>query len=198
MKAAIYCRVSTDNKGQTLGQQEIPLKDICIKEGWDFEVFYEKASGSKDSRPELDRMMQDIRKRKLDAVMVTKLDRLGRSLKHLLQVIEELNNRKIRFVCLNMGVDTTTSQGRFFFQILGAAAEFERALIRERIKDKIDYYQEQLKTNDSITTKSGKVITSLGRPKGKKDSKKRRKSGYYVRWSKKDTPQNIADSQDTK
>lgn len=188
--AAIYCRVSTTGKGQTLGQQEKPLVELCIREGWNYQLFYEHTSGAKETRPELDKMMAAIRHRNFDIVMVSKIDRLGRSLKHLLQLIEEFRNLNTRFICLNLNVDTSTAQGRFFFQIMGAAAEFERELIRERITDKLDYYKDELSKNGSIITQSGKEITSLGRPKGSKDKKRRTKSGYYIRWAKKDTPIN--------
>jgi len=168
VKMAIYTRVSTIDKGQTLEQQEVPLIEHCKKENWEYEIFKDFASGSKESRPQLDKMMQQIRNKEFDGVLVYRLDRLGRSLKHLLQLIEEFSNKKIRFICLTQNIDTSTAQGMFFFQILGAAAEFERQLIRERIKDKLDYLKS-----------TGK---KLGRPRGSKDKKRRRKSGYLLRY----------------
>src|SRR3989344_6989933 len=167
IRTAIYTRVSTIDKGQTLEQQELPLIEYCKKENWEYEVFKDFASGSKESRPELDKMMQRIRNKEFDGVMIYRLDRLGRSLKHLLQLVEEFSNKKIRFICLTQNIDTSTAQGMFFFQILGAAAEFERQLIRERIKDKLDYLKS-----------TGKL---LGRPQGSKDKKRRKKGGYYLR-----------------
>lgn len=174
MKTAIYCRVSTIDKGQTLEQQHVPLVDSCKKENKEYDLFLEHASGAKESRPELDKMMSGVRDRVYDTVLIYRLDRLGRSLKHLLQLVEEFKNKKVRFIVYTQNIDTSTAQGMFFLQILGAASEFERQLIRERIKDKLDYLRSQ-----------GKL---LGRPKGKKDTKIRRKSGYYLRWGKKDTP----------
>lgn len=168
MKVAIYVRVSTIDKGQTLEQQEVPLMEYCKKENWEFEVFKDFASGSKESRPSLDLMMQKLRDKEFNAVMIYRLDRLGRSLRHLLQLIEEFKNKNIRFIVFTQNIDTSTAQGMFFLQILGAAAEFERQLIRERIKDKLAYLKS-----------TGKL---LGRPKGSKDKKGRRKSGYYLRW----------------
>ena len=170
MKIAIYTRVSTIDKGQTLEQQELPLIEYCKKENWEYEIFKEFASGSKESRPELDKMMQRVRNKEFDAVMIYRLDRLGRTLKHLLQLVEEFSNKKIRFICLTQNIDTNTAQGMFFFQILGAAAEFERQLLRERIKDKLDYLKS-----------TGK---KLGRPKGSQDKKRRKKSGYWLRYHK--------------
>jgi DNA invertase Pin-like site-specific DNA recombinase len=84
MKVAIYTRVSTIDKGQTLEQQEVPLMEYCKKENWEFEVSKDFASGTKESRPQLDMMMQKIRNKEFDAVIIYRLDRLGRSLKHLL------------------------------------------------------------------------------------------------------------------
>lgn len=168
MKTAIYIRVSTIDKGQTLEQQELPLTEHCKKENWEFEVFKDFASGSKESRPKLDVMMQEIRKGKFNSVLIYRLDRLGRSLKHLLQLIEEFRNRKIRFICLTQNIDTNTPQGMFFLQILGATAEFERQLIRERIKDKLNYLKS-----------TGR---RLGRPPGSKDRKVRKKGGYFLRY----------------
>ena len=91
MKVAIYCRVSTQD--QTLEQQKQPCIDRCVANSWDFDVYEEKVSGAKETRTELDKMMQAIRSRQYQAVMVTKLDRLGRSVKHLVQLIEEFNNK---------------------------------------------------------------------------------------------------------
>jgi len=170
MKVAIYTRVSTIDKGQTLEQQEIPLIEYCNKEGFDYEIFKDYASGSKESRPQLDLMIQRLRRKEFQAVLIYRLDRLGRTLKHLLQLAEEFKNMNIRFICYTQNIDTNTAQGMFFLQILGATAEFERQLIRERVKDKLNYL------------KSGGK--RLGRPKGSKDKKRRTKSGYYLRWGK--------------
>ena len=181
MKVAIYCRVSTIDKGQTLEQQQVPLIAYCKKEGFDYEVFKDFASGSKETRPQLDIMMQKIRSRELNGVIIFRLDRLGRSLKHLLQLVEEFKKLNVRLVVYTQTIDTNTAQGMFFLQILGAAAEFERQLIRERIKDKLDYLKSEGK--------------KLGRPVDSKDKKPRKKEGYIQRWNKKekkawlDTPQ---------
>lgn len=168
MKAAIYVRVSTIDKGQTVEQQEQDLINFCKKEGWEYELFQEFASGAKESRPELDKMMQRIRKHEFDVIMIYRLDRLGRSLKHLLQLVEEFKNLKVRFICYSQNMDTSTAQGMLLLGILGTIAEFERTLIRERTVEKLSY----LKSKG----------TKLGRPAGSKDKKVRRKSGYLLRW----------------
>lgn len=172
MKAAIYCRVSTDE--QNLDHQRQPLIDYCLTHQYEYEVFEEKISGAKASRTELDRMMQGIRAGQYQAVVVFKLDRLGRSLKHLIQLIEEFNNKCVQFICMSPSVDTTSAQGRFFFQIIGAVAELERELTRERIKARLQYLKRQGKT--------------LGRPSGSKDKRPRRRSGYWLRYAKKSPP----------
>lgn len=184
MKVAIYTRVSTIDKGQTLEQQEVPLIERCNKEGWEYILFKEFASGSKESRPELDKMMQRIRNKEFDIILVYRLDRLGRSLKHLLQLVEEFKNLKVRVIFQEQQLDTETSQGMFFLQIFGAVAEFERQLIRERIKDKLKYIDGMIEKDGFYITRSGKKIKKRGRPKGSKDNKVRRKSGYWLRWNK--------------
>ena len=167
MRVAIYCRVSRED--QNLEQQSEQLMKYCREHGWQFEVFQEKISGAKESRPELDVMLQKIRAGEFQALLVIKLDRLGRSLKHLIQIVEELNNRKVQFICLNPDIDTKTSNGMFFLQIIGAVAQLERAMISERTKARLDYLKGQGK--------------NIGRPKGSKDKGSRRKSGYWLRYA---------------
>ncbi len=185
MKAAIYCRVSTIDKGQTTKQQAQPLVKYCKEQGWEYEVFEDYASGSKESRPELDKMMAKIRSRELKAVLVLRLDRLGRSLKHLLQLTEEFRNKNVKFVCLNPNIDTTTPTGELMLQLLGAISQFERRLIQERIKDKLKYIDNEIEKKGYDVSKAGNKITGRGRPKESKDKKIRRTSGYYQRWMKK-------------
>jgi DNA invertase Pin-like site-specific DNA recombinase len=184
VKVAIYSRVSTIDKGQTLEQQEIPLIELCRINNWEYEVFKDFASGSKESRPNLDKMMQRIRKKEFDILLVFRLDRLGRSLKHLLQVVEELKNLKVRIIFHTQNIDTDTPQGMFFLQILGATAEFERQLIRERIKDKLKYIDGMIERDGFYISEKGNKIKKRGRPSGSKDTKIRRKSGYWLRWDK--------------
>ena len=91
-------------------------------------------SGSRESRPELDRLMADTCRRRFDAVLVWKIDRFGRSLRHLVNSLEELGALGISFVSLRDNLDLSTPSGRLMFQIIGAMAEFERALIQKRIR----------------------------------------------------------------
>jgi DNA invertase Pin-like site-specific DNA recombinase len=173
---ALYIRNSTNEERQNPQTQINPLVDRCKREGWDYQIFQEFASGSKESRPELDKMMQGIREGKFDAVVVWRLDRLGRSLKHLLQMIEEFKKKGVAFISLMEGFDTSTAQGELFFHIAGSFAQFERRLIQERINAGLDRAKIEGK--------------QLGRPKGSIDKKVRRKSGYWNRWSKNTTPRN--------
>lgn len=184
VKIAIYVRNSTTEDKQNPETQIAPLKERCNSKGWDYEIFQEFASGAKESRPQLDLMLQRIRKGDFTAVMVWRLDRLGRSLKHLLQLIEEFKNKDVKFISLTEGFDTSTPQGELFFAIAGAFAQFERKLIQERINAGLKLHKTQIKKKGFAITKEGKKITSLGRPQGSKDKKVRRKSGYNLRWTK--------------
>lgn len=170
MIAGLYLRVSTND--QTTLNQEIELRKYCENNNIQIYKTYSDSgvSGTKTSRPELDKMLQDMRQRYFDAVIVWKFDRLGRSTAHLLQVLEELKNRKIRLIATSQNIDTETPMGKFFFTILSGFAEMEREMIVERIKLGLERRKRQ-----------GKV---LGRPKGSKDKGYRKKSGYYNRWNK--------------
>lgn len=169
MTVALYMRVSTEE--QTVENQRLKLLDWCQAHGYSTVVeFVDVASGSKQSRTELDKMMVLVRSRQVKVVVVYKLDRLGRSLQHLLQLIEEFRNKKVQFVSLSESIDTETAQGRLFLQLAGAFAEYERELIRERTRAGLSRARRQGKR--------------LGRPKGSKDKKPRRKSGYHLRWKR--------------
>ena len=124
-----YARVST--KDQVLDLQI----DALNKDGCEM-IFEETASGAKTDRPELQNLLKHIRKG--DIVVVYKLDRLGRSLKHLLEVVSELNSKEVGIRSINDAIDTTTPQGRLFFNISASFAEFERDLIRERTKSGLE------------------------------------------------------------
>lgn len=166
MRIAIYARVSTED--QSLEQQIEPCVRRCEADQHKYLVFEEKISGAKETRPQLDIMLQAVRKKEFDAVMVYKLDRLGRSTRHLLQILAELKNKNVAFISLTEGFDTNSPMGRFGLSIMAALAQMERELISERTKAKLAYIKSQ-----------GRHI---GRPFGAKDKKPRRKAGYYQRW----------------
>lgn len=140
MRAALYARVSTKNKDQNPETQLIQLREYARIRGYDVVSEYVDIgiSGAKSSRPELNRLMQDARRRKIDAVVVWKFDRFGRSLQHLVTSLEEFRSLDIKFVSLTESVDTSTPIGQVMFAIIGAMAQFERDLIRERIYAGLD------------------------------------------------------------
>ena len=132
-RAAIYVRVSTSD--QDTGLQEIELRQYVESRGWECVIYQDKAqSGAKNDRPGLSAMLTDMRRRKFSVVVVWKLDRLARSLKQLLTIGEECQSLGVDLVSLRQNIDTTLPAGRLTFQILGAVAEFERELLRERVK----------------------------------------------------------------
>jgi len=132
MRVALYARVSTDD--QTVAPQIDVLREYSRARGLEVvdEFIDHGVSGAKDRRPALDEMMAKAKRRSFDAVAVVRLDRLGRSLHHLLTLLGELETLGIDLISLDDGLDTSTPVGRFFFQIRGAFAEFERALMMER------------------------------------------------------------------
>jgi len=135
-KVAVYARVSTSNHGQDVSLQTHEQHQFAEARGWQvFDDYIDQGvSGSKDSRPELNRLMADARRRKFDIVLVWKLDRFGRSLRHLVNALAEFESLNISFVSLSDNLDLSTASGRLMFNIIGAMAEFERELIRERVK----------------------------------------------------------------
>jgi len=135
MRIAVYAPVST-NKGQDVDMQLIDMRKSIESKGSTLTKEYvdRGISGSKSSRPQLDKLMKDAADRKFDAVLVWKLDRFGRSVRHLVNAIAELESYGVAFISLKDSIDLTTAQGRLMFQIIAAMAEFERELIRERVK----------------------------------------------------------------
>jgi len=135
MRVAIYARVSTLN-GQHPEMQLAELREFAARRGWEVTCEYvdEGVSGSKESRPALNRLMTDAHRRRFDAVLVWKIDRFGRSLKHLVNALADLDAYGVAFISLRDNLDLTTPTGRLMFQVVGAMAEFEKALIQERVK----------------------------------------------------------------
>lgn len=135
MKVAIYCRVSTED--QFADKQEEICKEYCQRNKFEvFKVYSDVISGTTTTtRPSFNLLLEDMRNFKFDIVMVTKLDRLGRSLQHLLSLFDEFAKKKIEFIAVTQNIDTTTSSGKLQMQIMGAFAEFERNIISERTKE---------------------------------------------------------------
>lgn len=135
-RAALYLRVSTGE--QTTENQRMKLEEVARRAGWNVVDIYEDAgiSGAKgrDKRPELDRLLKDANRRRLDIVMAWSVDRLGRSLQDLVSLLSELHAVGVDLYLDQQGVDTTTPAGKAMFQMMGVFAEFEREIISERIK----------------------------------------------------------------
>jgi DNA invertase Pin-like site-specific DNA recombinase len=135
MKAFLYARVSTLN-GQNPEMQLAELRDYCARRGFDIVGEFVDAgiSGSKERRPQLDAMLAACRKRQTDAVIVYRYDRFARSLRQLVNALAEFDALGIHFISLHEGVDTSTPNGRLVFGIFASIAEFERELIRDRVR----------------------------------------------------------------
>ncbi len=169
MKTALYMRVSTSD--QNLNNQLLELREHCKRNNYEIVGEYsDTISGTKSSRPELDRMLQDMRDKKFESICVWKFDRLGRSTIHLLQVLEEMKNKGVSLVATSQNIDTSTPIGKLFFTILSGIAELEREMIVERTLLGLKRAKSQGKT--------------LGRPQGSKDKGRRRTSGYNLYWQK--------------
>ncbi len=179
-KVAIYYRISTRDK-QDLGMQKKINRDYCKREG--LEIFREYSdtgqSGKKESRPEFDLMLQDMRSKLFDCIVVYKLDRIGRSLSHLVKLFEEFAKKKINFISTTQAINTTTPEGRMFLHILMVLAEYERELTVNRINSGLDRARSDGK--------------KLGRPFGAKDKGRRRKGGYFQRYNKQSVPLKLSD-----
>jgi DNA invertase Pin-like site-specific DNA recombinase len=134
-KIAIYARVSTDK--QSCENQLIELRAVAERSGYEIvsEYIDEGISGAKSrqDRPALNAMMKAATQRKFDLVMCWSIDRLGRSLQNLVEILNELQSLKVDLMFLQQGLDTSSASGRMMFSVFGALAEFERNLIRERV-----------------------------------------------------------------
>ena len=132
-RAAIYVRVSTTEQDTSL--QETELREYVESRGWSCVIYRDQGqSGAKNDRPALTALLNDLRRRRADVVVVWALDRLARPLKHLLTIAEECRLLGVDLVSLRQNIDTTLPAGRLTFAVLGAVAEFEREMLRERVK----------------------------------------------------------------
>ena len=153
-RIAIYARVSTDD--QSADMQLAELREHILHRGWQNAGEYVDSgvSGAKSSRPQLDRLMADARRRKFDAIICWRFDRFARSTSHLLSALEEFRSLGVDFISLNEAIDTTTPLGKMVFTIVASVAELERSIICERVRAGVARAQA-----------NGKV---LGRPRGSK------------------------------
>jgi len=173
-KSALYCRVSTSK--QTTENQKVRLLQFGIDNNLKYDLF-EEIESTRKTRPIKQELLHKLRQREYKEVIIYKLDRWARSSRELILEIQELIDKGVRFVSISDNIDFSTSAGRLHFQILAAFAEFERSLISERTKEGL-----------ARTKMQG---TTLGRPIGSKDSKRRPKSGYILREANK---KKLADS----
>src|SRR5881296_273373 len=133
MKAAMYARVSTFDQEPENQLQE--LRRYITARGWTGTEYVDRGvSGAKDRRPALDNLIRDAKRRRFDVLVCWRLDRLGRNLRHLITLLDELHALGVSFVSLAEGIDATTPAGKLQMHILGAIAEFERARIQERVR----------------------------------------------------------------
>jgi DNA invertase Pin-like site-specific DNA recombinase len=160
MKVAIYCRVSTEEQNPELQEQD--LKNFCLNRNYEvYKVYTDIISGTKDSRPLLNDLMIDAYDNKFNGVVVWKLDRLGRSLHHLIDIVNKFKKWNVNLIIKTQDIDTSTSNGKLLFHIFGAVAEFERDLISERTK---------------LAIKNNPLVGKRG-----KDKKPRKTGGYILR-----------------
>lgn len=156
-RVAFYARVSTD--GQSVENQIEELRDVAGRHGWEvIATFADRGvSGTKgrDGRPEFDKLLKAVARRDVDMVAAWSVDRLGRSLQHLVPFLSDLQAKGVDLFLLRQGLDTSTPSGRAMFQMLGVFAEFEAAMIRERVRAGVARAKRK-------GTKSGRPI---GRPK---------------------------------
>lgn len=169
-KIALYCRVSMSNGSQTTENQKIRLIDYAEKNSYQYDLF-EETESTRRTRPVKQTLLAKLRKNEYESVVVYKLDRWARSSTELILDTKELIDKGIGFISVSDNLDFSTASGKLHFAILSAFAEFERELIRERTIEGLRRAKLQGK--------------QAGRPKGSKDTKKRRKSGYILREAKK-------------
>src|SRR3989344_785051 len=177
IKAGEYYRVSTrDKQDSEMALQKTPVRELAERERIKIIKTYVDVgqSGAKESRPEFDKMISDIRNNIINCVIVYRLDRIGRSLPHLVKLFEEFSKKNIKFISATQNFNTTTAEGELMLRMLMILADYERKLIISRV-------------NDGLSVARSKGV-QLGRRKGSKDKKPRRRSGYWQRWAKQSTP----------
>jgi DNA invertase Pin-like site-specific DNA recombinase len=137
-RVAAYVRVS--GGGQSTKAQEAELKQYIANRGWSLTRIYDdQISGVKSARPALNELLADARKRKFDCVLVWRIDRLGRSVSHLLQVLETFRAVGVEFISLSEAIDTSTPTGMMVFTVLAAVASLERSILVERVKSGLEH-----------------------------------------------------------
>ncbi|QLH74564.1 MAG: recombinase family protein [Methanomassiliicoccales archaeon] len=144
MRVALYARVSRSDKDQNPENQLLKLRGYALKHGWSvYKEYIDYASGAAPTRPAFDKMMSEARGRHFDIILVVRIDRMARSVKQLWANVEKLNHHGVCFACTDQEIDTSSPTGKLTFTILGAVAELELELIRERTKDGLERARSQ-------------------------------------------------------
>ncbi len=180
-QVAIYARVSTND--QDTAAQVTELVEYVQKRGWAYTVHSDRGqSGAKEKRPALDSLLVDCQRRRIDVVLVWSLDRLARSLRQLLDLLETFNRLGIDFVSLKQGIDTTSPAGRLTYQVLGAVAEFEREMLRERVKAGIEQARRQGRKlgRHPLRSFSGCEVNQITRAKARGASVRKLATEYHT------------------
>lgn len=162
-RVLLYARVSTSHREQKPEVQLYEMRKFCEARGWEVveEIVDHGYRGATDNRPGLKQLYKLVRGRKVDVIVVAKLDRLFRSLKHIVLSLQEFSDLGVDFVSLREQIDMTTAGGRLMTHIVGAFAEFEKDLIRERTMDGLDYAVSQGKVLGRPETKDSARILEL-------------------------------------
>lgn len=168
-KVALYVRVSKNTS--TTDNQKLRLVEYAERNGFEYDI-YEEVESTRKTRPVKQRLLSKLRNFEYDSVIIYKLDRWARSSTELILDTKELVDKSVGFISITDNLDFSTAAGRLQFQILSSFAEFERSLIRDRTIAGLNRVREQNKVK-------------LGRPKGSRDKKKRKKSGYILREARK-------------
>lgn len=177
-----YVRISTERQTKELQQKAI--NDYVKIRNKTIDKWYsDRLSGKTDSRPDFNKLMDDVRTGKVSNIYVYKLDRIGRSLPHLLQLFSEFKNLNVEFISVTQNINTNTPEGKLMLRMLMILAEYERELTVSRINDRLTQHKKDINDKGFYINKKGEKKSALGRPKGSKDSGNRKKSGYYLRWA---------------
>ena len=171
-RVALYLRVSTT--GQSVANQRQELEEAAARHSWDVVAVYQDAgiSGAKarDKRPGLNKLMMAVARREIDMVAAWSVDRLGRSLQDLVGILSDIHAKGVGLYLHQQGLDTTTPSGKAMFQMMGVFAEFERAMIRERVlaglararKDGVQFGRPRLEDTDADKVKAIRKLHSQG------------------------------------
>ena len=150
MKVALYCRVSTDDKGQDTGVQLKILREMADSRGYEVVAVYEDHSSGKDpNRPQFRDMMAAARKHQFDAIMAVRIDRIMRSVAHLNSVLQELREYRVQLIFTDMNLDLNNPSNMLIFNIVGSIAEWERQIISVRTKEGLAYARKKGKAKRS-------------------------------------------------